>query len=81
MSPEFPRIANGYVLHDSRKGDFTRLHDEVDVVRREAEAVNTATKLLDGILQNQIKPVPVTVFKEDRITCVAAKNDMVDGAG
>jgi hypothetical protein len=53
----------------------------VDVVRHAAKAVNAAIELLDGILQNQIKPVPVTVFKEDRISCVAAKNDMVDSAG
>jgi hypothetical protein len=53
----------------------------VDVVRHEAKAVNAGIELLDGILQNQIKPVPVTVFKEDRISCVAAKNKMVESAG
>jgi len=51
------------------------------VVRHEAKAVNAAIELLDGILQNQIKPVPVKVFKEDWISCVAVKNDMLDSAG
>ena len=49
------------------------MHDEVDVVHYEAKAVNAAIELLDGILQYQIKPVPVTVFKKDWISCVAAK--------
>jgi hypothetical protein len=57
------------------------LHDDIDVVRHEAEAVNATIELLDGILQHPIKPVPVTVFKEDWISCVATKNDMVDSAG
>jgi len=75
------RRAKGYILHDPRKGDFTHLHDDVDVVCNEAEAVDAAVELLNGILQNQIKPVPVSIFKEDRFSCVAAKNDMVDSAG
>jgi hypothetical protein len=43
--------------------------------------VNAAIELLNGILKYQIKPVSVTGFKEDRIACVAAKNDVVDSAG
>ena len=32
------------------------LHGDVDVVCHEAEAVDAAVELLNGILQNQIKP-------------------------
>jgi len=43
--------------------------------------VDAATEFLHGILKEQIQSVPVPFVEEDRISGIAAKNYMVDGAG
>lgn len=53
----------------------------MQVVRHEAEAVDAAVELLDGMLKNQVQPVPVPVLEEDLVTCFTAKNDVVYSTG
>lgn len=42
--------------------------------------MDAAVELLNGILQKQVKPFPVPIFKEDRDACITVKDDMIDGA-
>jgi hypothetical protein len=53
----------------------------MDVVGHEAKAVDAATELLHSILKKQVEAVPVTFIEENRISGIAAKDNMVDGAG
>jgi hypothetical protein len=46
-----------------------------------AEGMYPAPELLDGMLEDQIKAVPVAVFEKDRIAGVASENNVVYGAG
>lgn len=36
-------------------------------------------ELLNSILQNQVKSIPVTIIEKDRLASVAAEDDVVDG--
>lgn len=47
-------------------------HDEMEVVRHQAERMNPATKLFDCILKKQIETIPVEIIAKDRISGIAA---------
>jgi hypothetical protein len=53
----------------------------VDVVGHEAKAVDAATETLHSILKKQVESVPVPFIEENRISGIAAKDNMVDSAG
>jgi hypothetical protein len=38
-------------------------------------------ELIDCVLQDQVKPVTIAVFKEDGLAGIAAKDDVVDRTG
>ena len=53
----------------------------MDVICHAAERVNTAAEFFDAFLQEQVEPIPIRVFEEDRLSGVTTKDDMIDGAG
>ena len=50
----------------------------MDVVIHQTKGMYPATKLLNGILKDQIETVTIFVIKEDWIASVATENDVVD---
>jgi len=51
------------------------------MIRHKAEAMDTADELLHGVLEDKVKAIAVVVFKKHGVAGVAAKDNMVDGAG
>ena len=46
-----------------------------------AESVNSKIKLLDGFLQDQVKPITVGIAKEDVFTSISAKHYVIHRSG
>lgn len=74
-------VAKREILHDARKGGFTRLDDEVYMVCHETKTMDTAAELFYYVLQQEIETAAVELVDKNRLSGIAAKNDMVDSAG
>jgi hypothetical protein len=51
------------------------------MVSHQAKSMNAATKLFNGILENQVKAIPVLVGKEDWAAGITAKDNVVNCRG
>ena len=51
------------------------------VVCHAAEGMNTATKLNGHFLHEKAKTATIRIINEYRLTCVAAKNDVIECSG
>jgi hypothetical protein len=47
------------------------------MVSHQAKSVYPAAKPFNGILEDQVKAIPVLFGKENRITCITAKDNVV----
>lgn len=75
------RVAEGNVLHDAGERHVASLHDEMDMICHQAETMYATAELFHCILENEIQPVPVPIIEEYGISSIAAKDDVIDGAG
>jgi hypothetical protein len=53
----------------------------MDVVIHQAKGMYPATKLLHGILKDQVETVTIFVIEKNRIASIATENDVVDSRG
>jgi hypothetical protein len=53
----------------------------MSVRRHETEGMDAIPETLDAFLEQQEKPRAVTRIEEDVLAAIAAKNDMINGAG
>ena len=74
-------IAEGEVLHDTGERCFPCLDGKVDVVCHQAVRMDAVAEFLDPLLEEEVKPVPVAILKEDVLFGVSAQDDVVEGAG
>lgn len=74
-------IAEGDVVHDAGKRDFSGLDGEMDVVCHEAEGVNVIAVFFSSFLQEQVKAASVAIFEEHFLSGVPSQNDVIEGAG
>ena len=66
-------------MHDPGERNVPGLDDEVDMVSHKAKSVYPATEPFNGILEDQVKAIPVLVGKEYLVTGIAAKDNVVYG--
>lgn len=74
-------VAKPNILHDAGEGYIAYLNGQMDVCRHEAEGMDAIPETLDAFLEQQEKSRAVTRIEEDVLAAVAAKNDMINGAG
>jgi hypothetical protein len=48
------------------------------MVTHQAEGVDTTAVFFDNILKDQIEAIAIAIVKEDRITGIAAEDDMIE---
>ncbi len=64
-------------MHNPGQWNVPGLNDDVDMVVHQAKSVYPAAKPFNGILEDQVKAIPVQVGKENRGTCITPKNNVV----
>jgi hypothetical protein len=81
-SPVYPaRIAEGEVLHDARQRDVPHLNGHVDMVCQLAKSQHPVAEPLNSFLDEKRKPAVVRVVKEDVLSGISTKNDVIQRAG
>jgi hypothetical protein len=50
----------------------------MDMIGHQTEIVNSATKFLDGILEIEIKTIPVSIIKKNRMSGITTENYMIN---
>ena len=66
-------------MHNPGQRNVACLNDDVGVVSHQAKSMYPAVKPFNGILEDQVKAIPVQVGKENRITGITAKDNVVHG--
>jgi hypothetical protein len=69
------------VMHGARKRDLSDLHGKVQVIRHQAESMNSVAKSDCAFLQKEKKAIAIAVGGEDGLPAVAAQHDVVESAG
>jgi hypothetical protein len=81
-SPVDPaRIAGGEVLHDARQRDVSHLNGHVDMVCQLTKSQHPVAEPLNSLLDEKRKPAAVRVVKEDVLSGVSTKNDVIQSTG
>jgi hypothetical protein len=66
-------------LHNPGQRNLACLNDDVNMVSHQAKSMYPATKSFNGILEDQVKAIPVLVGKKNWITGITAKDNVVHG--
>lgn len=74
-------VAKSDILHNAGEGHVPHLDGQMDMVRHEAEGMDAIPETLNAFLDQQEKPRAVTVIEEDVLAAIAAKDDVINGAG
>jgi len=74
-------VAKSDILHDAGEGNVAHLNSQMGVRRHETEGMDAIPETFDAFLEQQEKPRAVTRIEEDVLAAIAAKNDMINGAG
>jgi hypothetical protein len=66
-------------LHNPGQRNVTCLNDEVDMVSHQAKSMYPAVKPFNSMLEDQVKAIPILIGKENRITGITAKDNVIHG--
>ena len=73
-------IAEGEILHTTRKRNVPGLQNKMDMVGHAAKSVNAVTEATSSFLQQQEETVMVKISEKDRLTGISPENDMIQSA-
>lgn len=74
-------VAERKILHAAGKRDIAYLDSQMDMVGHETERMNAVTKSDGAFLKQKVETVAVSVGKEDGLTAVTPKNDVIKPTG
>jgi hypothetical protein len=75
------RETKRHVMHGAGKRDLSDLNGKVQVIRHQAESMNSIAKSDCAFLQKEKKAIAIVVGGEDGLPTVATQHDVIESAG